>query len=191
MRLDSLGLPEKIGFGGNNFRRLGGKRKYYGGVVEGLFKGLHVAIWEAVNGPVPPNHEIHHKDHNTFNCEIDNLACLLTKEHRRHSKNIDMVAQTAHLDRVRPLAAVWHRSEEGRAWHARVTMKHLEKAWAALAERGLPFKDGGVCVWCGGPFQFRNCRKKTCSAVCHSQHKAFRAGKRKTANAYFLANFTA
>ena len=48
-------------------------------------KTLHRAIWEHHNGPVPPGHEIHHKDHDTLNNDPRNLVCVEVSAHRRES----------------------------------------------------------------------------------------------------------
>lgn len=45
---------------------------------------LHRYIWEEKNGPIPKGMEIHHKDGNKHNFDINNLISLSTREHRRH-----------------------------------------------------------------------------------------------------------
>ena len=42
---------------------------------------LHKLVWQAFNGPVPKNCQIHHKDKNKFNNNLSNLKCLNEKEH--------------------------------------------------------------------------------------------------------------
>ena len=44
-------------------------------------KRLHVAMWEAVNGPVPEGCVIHHKDWNKTHNEISNFAMVTVAEH--------------------------------------------------------------------------------------------------------------
>lgn len=49
---------------------------------------LHVAVWEAANGPVPEGFEVHHIDENKDNNSLENLQCMTITEHRRlHAKS--------------------------------------------------------------------------------------------------------
>lgn len=45
--------------------------------------GLHRVIWEAVNGPIPPNHHIHHMDGDKSNYSIGNLLLMTKSDHQR------------------------------------------------------------------------------------------------------------
>src|SRR5690625_2719938 len=85
-------------------------------------KRLHVYMWEKYNGEIPKGYEIHHKDEDKDNNEIENLMCMTRKEHLRwHAENVPesrLEKWRKNLDKyARPKAAEWHRSEEGRAWH--------------------------------------------------------------------------
>ena len=52
-------------------------------------KRLHIYVWEYNNGNIPKGYEIHHKDHDKNNNEIDNLDMLTKKEHMKiHSKEL-------------------------------------------------------------------------------------------------------
>jgi hypothetical protein len=44
-------------------------------------KWLHHAVWEHHRGPIPPGHDIHHRDENKANNDIDNLLCVTASEH--------------------------------------------------------------------------------------------------------------
>ena len=49
---------------------------------------LHRYVWEQVNGPIPKNMIIHHKDFNRGNWSLDNLELLTRAEHmKRHKIN--------------------------------------------------------------------------------------------------------
>lgn len=56
-------------------RRLGGRA--------GKMRLAHHIIWEAVNGPIPARHLIHHIDHNKQNNDVENLQLVTTSEHQR------------------------------------------------------------------------------------------------------------
>lgn len=58
-----------------------GVRKYQRCIFKGKLTTMHRAIWEMANGPIPEGCEIHHKDHNGLNNDINNLQMLTRKEH--------------------------------------------------------------------------------------------------------------
>jgi hypothetical protein len=43
----------------------------------------HDIVWERVHGPIPPKHEIHHKDMNPINNAIENLEMMSRLMHKR------------------------------------------------------------------------------------------------------------
>jgi HNH endonuclease len=106
-------------------------------------KSLHCEIWEAAHGPIPPGWEVHHRDGDALNNDLDNLECLEAGAHRRyhaeHRPEAERARARAHLDQVRPLAAAWHRSEAGREWH----QQHMTQVWAAKTPQAF------VCAHCG------------------------------------------
>lgn len=123
---------------------------------------LHVEVWKAANGnsEVPPGHVIHHADLDPLNNDPGNLVCITRKEHARlheAGRDLDSPEWLAHLARIRPLAAEWHRSEEGRAWHSR----HARGTWVGR-ERVTR-----VCEECGRKFEavFAD-RVRCCSSAC-------------------------
>lgn len=95
-------------------------------------QSLHKAIWESKNGKVPEGFHVHHNDNNPLNNDISNLSLFIGKEHlSKHAKEYhfehkEKVAK--HLEKVRPLASEWHRSEEGRKWH----QKHAVQAYETM-----------------------------------------------------------
>lgn len=44
---------------------------------------LHRYVWEKHNGAIPNGFEIHHKDENKFNFDINNLEMITIKEHHK------------------------------------------------------------------------------------------------------------
>ena len=53
---------------------------------------LHRQIYIDEVGPIPEGYNIHHKDENTLNNELDNLECLSQEEHRkRHPFSEDVM----------------------------------------------------------------------------------------------------
>lgn len=44
---------------------------------------LHVYIWEKANGSKPTKHDIHHKDEDKSNYNLENLELVTYSEHRR------------------------------------------------------------------------------------------------------------
>ena len=66
-----------------------GGRKYtmrntgYYGATEGDRGLLHRHMWEAANGPIPENYDIHHIDGNKTHNAVSNFECLPKSEHAR------------------------------------------------------------------------------------------------------------
>lgn len=71
------------------------KDKYYLGNPRGQAKDsvrysvlLHRVVYEAVHGPIPEGHEVHHIDEDTFNCHPDNLEAIPSFQHRSMHKSV-------------------------------------------------------------------------------------------------------
>lgn len=47
------------------------------------YRSISRKTWERHHGPIPPGYEIHHKDFDDTNFDIDNLECLTALEHRQ------------------------------------------------------------------------------------------------------------
>ncbi len=129
---------------------------------------LHQAVWVAHFGPIPKGYEIHHKDENPLNNDIANLECLTRSEHGlRHGNKSP--AQRRHFERIRPLAAIWHGSSEGRAWHA----EHGRQTWDGRRT------EQRVCLECQQPYESKGLRDtdKFCSSACcqrwHYRNKTY------------------
>ena len=124
-------------------------------------KSLHVAIWEYHNGtPVPSRYEIHHKDGDPFNNDIDNLECISRKDHRKiHACKSEK--QLKHLEEIRDKAKEWHKSEEGRGWHREHAKESIGNA---------PQKEH-TCIVCGKKFTTRFYNSRFCSRKCESHYR--------------------
>lgn len=55
----------------------------YYGATEGDRGLLHRHMWEAANGPIPDDYDIHHIDENKTNNRLENFECLPKAEHTR------------------------------------------------------------------------------------------------------------
>jgi hypothetical protein len=158
-------VSERVEYGGHTYIRypeapMSTTRDYYRRI-----EMLHIRIWEDAYGLIPPRHEIHHKDGNPLNNALDNLECLTIKEHKeRHRENGRIRGSSpkslTHLASIRPKAAAWHQSEEGREWHR----QHGVEAFQTRQPRP------GVCDQCGKEFGSMAHRDtdRFCSTVCKS-----------------------
>ena len=143
------------------------KRSYFvschGSTKAGVGR-LHQEIRKDAHGPIPEGHEIHHRDGDPSNNVLDNLECITHQEHMaRHAATRspeELERLRAVVDRIRPLAAEWHRSEEGRAWHR----EHGAATWV-----DRPMVDY-TCERCGVPYQSRSMagQNRFCSNNCRS-----------------------
>ena len=120
-------------------------------------KYLHRAIWEDAHGPIPAGCFIHHRNSDPLDNSLDNLALVASSEHLSHHKG-ERVYDLEHLARIRPLAARWHSSKEGRQWHA----EHGRRVMAGLEL--LPKN----CAQCGRNFMAKGRRTtdRFCSSAC-------------------------
>jgi hypothetical protein len=80
---------------------------------------LHRARWEHYRGPIPEGFDVHHKDGDGTNNKMSNLELVERGEHvRQHT--LERIARgelkPPSAEALR-LAAEWHASPEGRAWH--------------------------------------------------------------------------
>lgn len=55
----------------------------YYSATTGVRQLMHRYVWERHHGPIPPNHDIHHIDHNRANNDISNLELYSKSEHAR------------------------------------------------------------------------------------------------------------
>jgi hypothetical protein len=113
---------------------------YYRNSKTGL---LHREIWIVHNGPVPPGHQVHHKDHDRGNNRIGNLEPLTPTEHERK-----------------------HRSPRRgfRAWTPAERGAHTRAMWSARTSRLV------TCAGCGETFTSTGMRAAYCSKPCRRRH---------------------
>lgn len=128
---------------------------------------LHIYVWEKYNGPIPAGHEVHHKDHNPDNNEIENLELLKVQSHREYHDKERRFFGSYHnpSENARIKAAEYHRSEEGRAWHR----EHYKNSIGPLHSQKLTKN----CVVCGNEFQYSASKpdSKYCSARCKERSR--------------------
>lgn len=113
-------------------------------------------LWRTHHGPgsIPSGHQIHHKDGNPANNVLANLECLSPKAHA--AKHPQTNHQYEHLEKVRPLAAHWHRSPAGRQWHR----AHATASWKDRQSVSV------TCQQCGTVFMDLSHHARFCSPNC-------------------------
>lgn len=131
------------------------------------FGRLHEEIWKSAHGEIPDGCHIHHADGDALNNDIANLVCLDADEHRalhvedRHASGVYRTdARLAHLAAIRPEAAKWHRSDEGRAWHR----EHGRATWVDRQPAEA------TCEQCGARYNTLAAQRhdRFCSNACKS-----------------------
>jgi hypothetical protein len=99
-------------FNGKEYKLYRGERYFSRGN-----KRLHRVVWEYHNGKIPKGYEIHHKDENTHNNNIDNLNLVHKTLHQRFTlkKRIKENPEwfEEYSKKGRDAAAEWHKTEEG------------------------------------------------------------------------------
>lgn len=109
---------------------------------------LHRAVWEFYNGAIPRGCHIHHIDGDRTNNNIENLACVQASEHiseHAHSQERQEYGKM-HIERIRPKASEWHKSEAGRAWHSEQCKRNMERRKVNTY----------YCTQCGKSFQTKH-----------------------------------
>lgn len=144
---------------------------YLSGVINGKRYRLHRYIYEKYNGTIPKGYDIHHKDHNKDNNEIDNLELLTGKQHKqKHAKEITEERREFYRNHmnniVRPKAIEWHKSKEGREWHKQQYKISLGKA--QILRKNKKYK----CIYCDKEFEaLEGGRHKFCSNSCKTMYR--------------------
>lgn len=54
---------------------------------------LHRVVWKAHHGAIPRGYEVHHKDHNTLNNKISNLALVKSGKHQAMHNKLEAEAR--------------------------------------------------------------------------------------------------
>ena len=101
---------------------------------------MHRYVWEFYNGKIPTGFEVHHKDHNPANNDIDNLELMMAQNHRRYHAKIQGIknVESGHLENIRGMTKEWHASAKGIEWHR----KHYERT-----KDKLHAKRKFICDW--------------------------------------------
>lgn len=125
---------------------------------------LHRAVWQAINGPIPDGHHVHHMDGDRSNNHPSNLALLSAAEHLSHHCQETAEERTERwqnglMQQAQAGAIEWHKSAAGRGWHYLHYLKTADK---------LHTRKGGVkpCDGCGQEFEALNKRSRYCSPAC-------------------------
>lgn len=128
---------------------------------------LHRDVWRFYHGDIPKGFDIHHKDGDPGNNDVDNLECLSKVGHgKRHGERLRTPEHLAFLAKIRPLGDAWHQSEAGRNHHREHGRKTLKAMWEAAPFREYP------CVACGKPFTSRAFQTPMyCSDVCYDRNR--------------------
>lgn len=103
---------------------------------------MHREVWEHYYGPIPEGNQIHHRDHDRGNNNIDNLACVTPKEH-----------------------AAEHPERGWGSWDTERRSEQRREEWAKRQPRLV------ICHNCGEQFLSTGVRAKYCNAKCRKQHR--------------------
>lgn len=152
-------------FNGKRFTR-DDKTGYYLGTVKenGKRQRLHRYIWEYYNGEIPKGYDIHHKDHNKDNNELDNLELITRSQHSKlHCQELTEEQKQKRrnniLNNAIPKAIEWHKSKEAKEFH-----KEHYKVSLALRQ-----KEKFICENCGKEYEaYKNRINRFCSNKCKS-----------------------
>jgi len=137
---------------------------YYFSCKKSLNASLQRYVWEKFNGKIPNGYEIHHKDGNKANNDLENLCMMTVDAHRIHHqlKKVGFVGDwdgkclSCHGD-----------IDEHRKW-AIFCSKKCKQSYArgVLGRYDTPLK----CIVCGKEYIGNKYRKsKTCSHACANQ----------------------
>lgn len=173
--------PKRIIVDGMSFVR--SDRPYY--YNSNTRKYLHRYLWEKAYGDIPKGYEIHHKDHDPFNNDLENLEMIKSDEHKLyHTKNLtdeqrDFLRRNM-IENAMPAAVEWHKSEAGKEWHR----KHYEKT-----KDKLHAKIKMACEMCGVKFVTENNGKnRFCSNKCKSKWRRKSGVDNETRNCEWCGN---
>ena len=164
----------EIGANGLPTQRFNGKEYYLYPKERYFSKGrnrLHKVVYESFNGKVPKGYQIHHKDSNTWNNNINNLECIEVNKHlsehgKQRVKNNPEWFKSFYEKGVES-AKEWHKSDAGKKWHS-------EHGKEIYAKRIL---NKHICEVCKKEYQTKHTgRTKYCHQNCKA--KALRARRK-------------
>lgn len=144
----------------SEFRKYFGKKFYKqkcGYWVNMMPIHAHRWVWINHHGAIPKDMDIHHKDGNKDNNEIENLEMLNRSEHlKKHwdEGSFDLNKRREQLNKVRPLE--WLKSEEGK----KAISQKGKEIWADREYKKI------TCTFCGIEKKYRRWAK-FCSKKCY------------------------
>jgi HNH endonuclease len=157
MSFKSGGIMEKYKeYNGNKFRL--NAQGYYVRLISIL---LHRDVWEYHYGKIPEGYQIHHKDGDKLNNEIENLECIEHSEHvKKHwDENKDYL--TEKVRKNIKTAQRWRSTNEGKKYYS----KHSKDVW-----KNSP-KHYRKCVNCKKDYEcYERALSKFCSRKCAHKH---------------------
>ena len=142
-----------------------GERYYLcGNYFQHRGKRLHIAVWKYHNGDPPKGYHVHHIDENRSNNQIENLGLLPAGLHLsfHNSPEKRREYQQTHIKSIQELAAEWHGSETGKAFHSKLAKETWEKA------KPVEY----VCTQCGKTFESKCRYGKGQNTFCSNKCKA-------------------
>lgn len=125
---------------------------------------LHRVVWEYHHGEIPDGFDVHHIDGDRGHNDEENLACIDRSEHHRHHAAMPDFLEYArkHIEDMRPLAAEWHGSEAGRAWHSAQGKANWEK------RKTISY----TCTHCGAEFTTKHVYSAQSNRFCSGRCRA-------------------
>lgn len=158
-------MTETVAYHGTKFRRYEGRKYFTPGHADRLagVEDLHREVWKREVGPIPDGWHVHHVDFDPSNNDVSNLQCLAPPEHEAiHAATRSELGRSpeflAHLALIRHLAAEWHGTPAGIAWHR----EHGAESWKN--RKAVSY----VCDHCGTTYETRSKKgtERFCSDAC-------------------------
>lgn len=133
---------------------------------------MHKYVWEYYNGKPPAGYDIHHKDHNRFNNDINNLELIPEFDHHsshmkeRYKENKEWFIEFA--KKGREAGKEWYKTEEG-VKQKPERIKKGKRIW-----ENVPIRTS-YCEFCGVSMTYKCIQpKKYCSSNCKQKNKVKR-----------------
>lgn len=125
---------------------------------------LHRQKWMDAHGPIPAGMDVHHKDHDASNNDLQNYELIERIAHNRMHGLKRAKENPEYFKRLSsigiPLAAAWHGSKEGLRWHyahaKRIAFGHREPQCRK-------------CDHCGVSYEHKSTRPRFCSNACKTK----------------------
>lgn len=167
------GPPAWYEYNGYRYYRNARVRYYY----DPTGNMLHHAVWVDANGPIPPDHHIHHRNHDRGDNRLVNLQLLTAAEHREHHVSLQRLPALP----LRPCAVC------GVEFQPAAKAPHVlccsgscgsKKAAQTRKERGTDKRKprSVVCKQCGTTFATKAFNAACCSDECREDRARARAG---------------